>query len=61
MLGGVKHGDAINGFNVCLEWAEENQVALQDILALRRLRESALILKTTKKEKQTTISDFFKK
>jgi hypothetical protein len=37
---GVKHGDAINGFNVCLEWAEENQVALQDILALRRLRES---------------------
>jgi hypothetical protein len=41
MLGGVKHGDAINGFNVCLEWAEENQVALQDILALRRLRESA--------------------
>lgn len=54
----VKHQDAINSFNVCLQWAEENNVELAALISLRNLREAA-VLENQKKIRQTELTDFF--
>lgn len=37
----VKHAEAIQAFNTCLAWADENNIPLQQILTLRQLIEDA--------------------
>lgn len=56
----VSTKDAINSFNLCLQWAEENELDLQEILLLRKIRSKAIEIKT-KKGRQTTLDDFVRK
>lgn len=52
---------AIQAFNVCIQWAEENPVPLADMLALQKLRELAVAKYVECKKTQSKISDFFDK
>ena len=54
----VKHEDAISSFNICLQWAEENDVDLVGLITLRRLREDA-VMKSQKTLHQQKITSFF--
>jgi hypothetical protein len=38
---GIKHCDAIKAFWLCIKWAGENQLALQDILLMKKVKENA--------------------
>lgn len=55
----VKHADAVQAFNTCLAWANENNIPLHQILTLRELRDDAF-RKSIIKAGQITIEDFFK-
>lgn len=55
----VKHAEAMQAFNTCLAWADENNIPVPQILNLRRLRDEAF-RKSLKKAGQKTIQDFFK-
>lgn len=57
----VKHSDAINAFQTCINWAEENGIEHTKVFILRRLQEQAMDISTTIKKKQTHIGDFFSK
>lgn len=53
----VKNTDAAKSFSLCIQWAEENDISLQDILVLKRLSEKArdIHLKTLK---QSTMANY---
>jgi hypothetical protein len=36
----IRHDDAMNAFNTCYKWTEENNVRAQDILTLQIARKS---------------------
>lgn len=57
----VKHSDAINAFQTCIKWAEENGIEHTKVFILRSLQEQATDFSTTIKKKQTHIGDFFSK
>lgn len=56
----VKNDEAVKSFNVCIKWAEENNISLHDVLVLQRLKETAFIM-NYKKVKQTKITNYFTK
>jgi len=55
----VKHAEAMQAFNTCLAWADENDIPVHQILTLRQLCDDAF-RKSIKKAGQKTIKDFFK-
>lgn len=50
--------ETISAFNICLEWAEQNNASLDDIMTLQRLR-SCVVLNKRVFTKQTKIVNFF--
>lgn len=56
----IKHVDAIKSFSVCIQWAEENNRPLQDVLLLKRLKEEAESIRSTL-FKQSKVDSFFNK
>jgi hypothetical protein len=59
--GSTLHSTALAGFNICIQWATENGIPLNQILLLRQMREKAMKLHINKSNifKQTSIKDFF--
>lgn len=55
----VKNAEAAKSFNLCLKWAEENNIPLNDILVLQRLKEMAFI-NNQRCVKQTKITNYFR-
>lgn len=39
-LSKVKTEVAVRSFNICLQWAEENNIPVEDILTLQKIKES---------------------
>lgn len=60
-LSRITHQTAIDSYNNCIQWAEENEMDLKDILVLQNHRESAVQKNISAKKTQSKISDFFKK
>lgn len=56
----VNSRDAIQSFNTCIKWAEENDVSTENILVLKDLKISATE-KSLTNVRQSTVTDFFKK
>ncbi|KAK9711001.1 hypothetical protein QE152_g25704 [Popillia japonica] len=56
----VKHEDALNSLNICLQWTEENITTINEIIALRRLKEEVTNRIFKKKCMQTKIMHFWK-
>lgn len=56
----VKNDEAVKSFNVCMRWAEENDIPLSDVLVLQRLKEIAFMM-NQRRVKQTKITIFFTK
>lgn len=54
------HDEAINAFNVCLNWADKYEIDFHEIILLRKLRNKALDLKM-KNIRQTQIDQFFQR
>lgn len=54
----VKPEETISAFNICLEWAEQSNASLDDIMTLQRLR-SSIVLNKQVCTKQTKIVNFF--
>jgi hypothetical protein len=54
----IQHDDAMNAFNTCHKWAEENNVQAEDILSLKRLQEKVL-KEALRNKRQETIDAFF--
>lgn len=44
-LSKVKTEVAVRSFNICLQWAEENNIPVEDILTLQKIKESKKNLK----------------
>ena len=55
----VKNAEAAKSFNLCLKWAEENDIPLSDILVLQRLKEMAF-MNNQRCVKQTKITNYFR-
>lgn len=55
----VKHTDAVNAFSLAIRWTEENNLPIEDVLLLKRLKEKAFDMATSKKV-QTKIDTYFK-
>lgn len=53
----VKHADAVKSFSLCIQWAEDNNIALQEILLLRRLYAKANEVHQ-KSLRQSTIANY---
>lgn len=56
----VKHSHAVNAFSLTIRWAEENNLPMEDILLLKRLKEKAIDV-VTSKVIQTKIENYFLK
>jgi hypothetical protein len=56
----IKHCDAIKAFSLCIKWAEENQLPLQDILLMKKVEENAQ-KKYLQAATQKKIDEFFKR
>lgn len=56
----VKPDDALNCFNTCITWAEENGISAKDIIILRNMREKVFRQGLQVAKKQTSINDYFK-
>lgn len=56
----VKHGDAARSLSLSIQWAEENDFPVQDILLLKRLKEKAFEL-AKNRSIQTKLDAFFTK
>lgn len=56
----ISNADAKKSFAVCIQWAEENNLDIQDILLLKRLEEKAKIYHLNKVS-QHKITSFFNK
>lgn len=54
----IKNEEAVKSFNVCIRWAEEQNISLPDVLVLQRLKEMAFMM-NQKKIKQTKITNYF--
>ncbi|KAK9892198.1 hypothetical protein WA026_019003 [Henosepilachna vigintioctopunctata] len=55
----VTDQDAVNAFELGLQWAEENGTSYNELLLLRRLRDKALISRYNNL-KQKKIDEYFK-
>lgn len=55
----IRHEEAVKSFDICVRWAQENNLPLQDQLLLKCLREKAK-LSHSKALTQTKIYSFFK-
>ncbi|XP_030746168.1 jerky protein homolog-like [Sitophilus oryzae] len=51
----VKNDEAVKSFNVCIKWAEENDIPLTEVLVLQRLKEAASIMNQKKNKKLLSI------
>lgn len=58
-LSKIKAETAISSFNTCIQWAEENEIPLKDILLLQDIREMAVQKNISCNKTQSKISDFF--
>lgn len=56
----IKHADAINNLNNFIQWSEENDVSMEDLLVLQKLKELT-VTKMMGQSKQTKIRDYFRK
>lgn len=56
----VKHTDAVKAFSLAIRWTEENNLPLEDLLLLKRLKDKATDIYTSKKV-QTKIDMYFSK
>ncbi|XP_065368850.1 tigger transposable element-derived protein 6-like [Calliphora vicina] len=56
----ISNADAKKSFSVCIQWAEENNIDMQDILLLKRLQQKAEINHLNKISQQK-ITSFFNK
>ncbi|XP_036319767.1 jerky protein homolog-like [Rhagoletis pomonella] len=54
----VTQEETISAYNICLEWADQNNASLDDIMTLQSLR-SSVVLNKRACTKQTKISNFF--
>lgn len=61
--GSTPHNTALASFNICIQWALENDIPMNQILLLRQMREKAMKLYINKSNilKQKSIKDFFLK
>lgn len=57
----IKTEDAIKSINTTIQWAEENNICLSQILTLQEIKEAAMAKKLKSKPKQTQISNYFQK
>lgn len=57
----IKHEMAIKYLTIAIQWAEENNISLNKILLLKKIREEGVIKLHTGNKKQKKITDFFKK
>lgn len=55
----IKHSEAIQYFSYCIQWAEENNIAYQDILLLKKVQGEARDIHV-KNITQKKMEDFFK-
>lgn len=56
----VKHADAVKAFSLAIRWTEENNLPLEDLLLLKRLKDKATDIDASKKV-QTKIHMYFSK
>lgn len=58
----IKHVDAIKYFTLGLQWAEENNLGIGDILVLKNIKEKAVVKHSSviALQRQSKISDYFK-
>lgn len=56
----IKHSDAANSLSISIQWAEENNLPLQDILLLKKIKETVTCI-LQKKTVQKKIDNFFLK
>jgi hypothetical protein len=54
----VSHSDAIKALDLTLQWAENNGLSTEDILNLKRVQETAVLLSLRIKKAQTKITDY---
>lgn len=55
----IKLDDVIKSFTICLDWAQENNASLNELMTLQKLREN-VVLRRNVCLKQTSLKDFFK-
>ncbi|XP_050340268.1 uncharacterized protein LOC126766550 [Bactrocera neohumeralis] len=55
----IKHTDAIDCFEKCIKWSEENIVEQEKIFLLKSLHQKAQDLKISRSQKQMSITNFF--
>ncbi|XP_054088882.1 jerky protein homolog-like [Zeugodacus cucurbitae] len=55
----IKHTDAIDCFEKCIKWSEENNVEQEKIFLLKSLHQKAQDLKISRPQKQMSITNFF--
>lgn len=55
----VAHSDAIKALDLTLQWAENNGLSTEDILTLKRVQETAILLNSRIKKTQTKITNYF--
>lgn len=56
----IDHSEATNALNKTIEWAQQNNVSLQDLNTLQNLRHKAVV-SNVKVLKQTSINNYFSK
>ena len=55
----VKVDEVIKSIDICIEWATENDISYEKLIALQEIKESAIFQKAKKSKTQTKISTFF--
>lgn len=55
----VKVDDVIKALDICMEWATENDISYEKLIALQEIKEAAISQKVKKPKTQTKISTFF--
>lgn len=56
----IKHIDAINCFETCILWSQQNKIDYSKLLVLREIQEEAVQKSLQINQKQTSINEFFK-
>lgn len=55
----IKHVDAIKSFEICIQWATQNNVDVSALMALKDLQEQAIKKSFSIPKKQTLLNQFF--
>ena len=55
----ITNNGAINAFDICIQWAEENKVEIQDLLLLKKLQDFARARHIKSATTQSKITSFF--